>query len=57
MKEQLSRVTTDLHNNSSTVGTLNEKTTALENMLTAEKEELEKRHAELKVGFEFCDKN
>ena len=50
MKDQLSRVTTELHNNSSNVGTLNEKTSDLERQLGTEKEEIEKRQAELKVG-------
>ena len=50
MKDQLSRVTTELHSNSSNVGTLNEKTSDLERQLGTEKEEIEKRQAELKVG-------
>ena len=49
MKDQLSRVTTDLHNNSNNIGTLNEKTSDLQKQLGTEKEELEKRYAELKV--------
>ena len=52
MKDQLSRVTTELHNNSSNVGTLNEKTSELERQLGTEKEELEKRQAELKVNYQ-----
>ena len=51
MKDQLSRVTTELHTNSSNVGTLNEKTSELERQLGTEKEELEKRQAELKVSY------
>ena len=41
MKDQLSRVTTELHSNTSSVGTLNEKTTVLEQQLGTEREEMD----------------
>ena len=42
-------MTTDLHNNSSSMGTLSEKTVDLENKLKVELEEVKKKEAELKV--------
>ena len=53
MKDQLSRVTTELHSNTSSVGTLNEKTTELEQQLGTEREEMDKKQAELKVRLIF----
>ena len=44
MKDQLSRVTTELHSNTTSVGTLNEKTTELEQQLGTEREEMEFFH-------------
>ena len=53
MKDQLSRVTTELHSNTTSVGTLSEKTTELEQQLGTEREEMDKKQAELKVSLNF----
>ena len=53
MKDQLSRVTTELHSNTTSVGTLSEKTSELEQQLGTEREEMDKKQAELKVSLSF----